>query len=341
MTKIKSLTYVGKKQTYDIEVDHPDHQYYLENGLLTSNSHAVSYAINSYVCAYLQTYYEKEWVCAFLDTVQGSPSKRDKAISEIKSIGYSIGRIDINTSNKAWSVDNNKILYPSFLTCKGIGDSAVDEVLIKRPYSSIEDLLWDDKNKWKHTKFNKKSFGNLIKVEAFKSLDIVGPNKMFDNYCHMYKVIIDHYDELKKKSGKIIFKELILQYKGGDDWSNIEKAQHQKELMGEIDIDYFVSAEAQRRFTEKGIESIEEAKINGESVFWFVIADFELKQTKNRKTYGVLEAIGKSSKPMKVKVWGLKPDSEFDVGLPYIAKIKVDTFGLSCTSFNMKRIKDI
>ena len=36
---IKSIKQIGKAQTYDIEVAHPDHQFYLANGILTSNSY--------------------------------------------------------------------------------------------------------------------------------------------------------------------------------------------------------------------------------------------------------------------------------------------------------------
>ncbi len=86
MPKIKSYKSVGLQQAYDIEVDHPDHQFYLANGLLTSNSHAVSYAIDSYMCAWLLTHYEAEWLCAYVETQAGQPDKRSKAISELKRI---------------------------------------------------------------------------------------------------------------------------------------------------------------------------------------------------------------------------------------------------------------
>ncbi len=48
MPRISSIEFTGKQQTYDLEVAHHDHQYYLSNGILQSNSHAVAYAIDSY-----------------------------------------------------------------------------------------------------------------------------------------------------------------------------------------------------------------------------------------------------------------------------------------------------
>lgn len=39
MSNIKSVKTIGKARTYDIEVAHTDHQFYLANGVLTSNSY--------------------------------------------------------------------------------------------------------------------------------------------------------------------------------------------------------------------------------------------------------------------------------------------------------------
>lgn len=52
--KIIQLFYVGEQQGYDIEVDHPQHNFMLASGLMTSNSHAVSYGLMGYYTAYLK-----------------------------------------------------------------------------------------------------------------------------------------------------------------------------------------------------------------------------------------------------------------------------------------------
>ena len=45
MPRISSIEFTDKQQTFDLEVAHHDHQYYLNNGILQSNSHAIAYAI--------------------------------------------------------------------------------------------------------------------------------------------------------------------------------------------------------------------------------------------------------------------------------------------------------
>ena len=85
MSNIVSVKKVERAQTYDLEINHPDHQFYLANGILTSNSHAISYAMDSFYCAWLLTHYEAEWLCSYMESMIGNTESRSKAISEIKS----------------------------------------------------------------------------------------------------------------------------------------------------------------------------------------------------------------------------------------------------------------
>ena len=118
-------------------------------------SHAVSYAVISYYCAWFLTHYEKEWITAYLESSSGNPKKLSKAISEAKGLGYKISRLDINLSDKMWTCTEDKMLVPSFSSCKGIGDAAVQEILSQRPYKGVDDLFWNDDGSWKHSKLNK------------------------------------------------------------------------------------------------------------------------------------------------------------------------------------------
>ncbi len=61
-----------------------------------NKSHAVSYAINSYYCAWMMTHFEEEWLCAYLESMEGNPDKRAKAFSEVAAMGYKIVPLDIN-----------------------------------------------------------------------------------------------------------------------------------------------------------------------------------------------------------------------------------------------------
>ena len=73
-------------------------------------SHAVSYSILSYQCAWLLNYYPSEWLAAFLD--KEPESRKEKAIGIVKSLGYNIEPLSINKSGKVWEIseDNTTLI---------------------------------------------------------------------------------------------------------------------------------------------------------------------------------------------------------------------------------------
>ena len=60
-----------------------------------NKSHAVSYSIISYQCAWLWNYYAPEWMAAFLD--KEPESRKEKAINIAQKFGFDIAPLDINT----------------------------------------------------------------------------------------------------------------------------------------------------------------------------------------------------------------------------------------------------
>jgi DNA polymerase III alpha subunit len=186
VTNILSVEEIGEEETCDLEVEHEDHQFYLANGVLTSNSHAVAYGFTSYQCAWLMTYYEAEWLCAYSEYMLGDKDKRDRALSEVKEFGYKLEKVDINFSERDWTIGSDgKSFYPGFKTVKGVGESAIQEILDNRPYTSIENFLWDESGEFRHSKFNKKAVSALTSIEAFDSMNLVGKDRLFPNYKAM------------------------------------------------------------------------------------------------------------------------------------------------------------
>ena len=146
MTNIKSIKIVGCEQTYDLEVGHLDHQFYLSNGMLTSNSHAVTYSFISYQTAYLKAHFPLEFLVANL-TFESNSTSLDaednvlKAKNEIRRLKVSILPPEINKSDYTYKiVDDNKIMT-GLDSLKYMGKDAVPEILAKRPFTSFEDFL--------------------------------------------------------------------------------------------------------------------------------------------------------------------------------------------------------
>lgn len=338
MPKVISQTYVGQRQTYDIEVAHPDHQFYLANGLLTSNSHAVSYALDSFMCAYLQTYHEAEWLSAYAEEYASEdPRKRARVLSDVRTLGYQLVPVDINHAGRTWKIIPGKRMMPSFTTIKGVGDAAVDEIMRNRPYRSVDDLLWNDDGSWRHTKCNKRVMANLIAIGAFDSMGIVGPDAVFTNYRHMHACIIENWDALRKRHGRKLLAELA-SVRDVPDWSREEKVSQYIELVGSVDLDIIVDPAMIRRLAEKGIPSIDDVD-NEDSLRWFIVMSATPAKTKAGKQYLKAVCIGETGTEHKMNIWGWTAErggvNRFSA---YLGDVERSDWGLSCTPWKMRAL---
>jgi DNA polymerase III alpha subunit len=343
---VESYKEIRKDATNDIEVDHKDHQFFLANGLLTSNSHAVSYAINSYLCAWLLHYYEAEWLCAYLEYMS-NPDDIATAFREVKSLGWNFVPIDINFASKEWTILSGKRFMPSFLSCKGLGEAAVDEILKNRPYSDIYNFLWKEDGTWRHSKFNKKSLETLIKIRAFDSLNCIGENKLFSSYQHMFYVLIENYDLIKKTSsrdpeiGKKNLKEIAEKsYSTINEWSNKEMLDFKINITGSFNVSEYIPQNIFNKFTEHGVKCIDEIE-NDLSNGWFIVENVSIKKTKTNKIYYVIDSIGFSSKKHKIYVWTGKNSNGINIEpfSLYIAELSKTDFGFSANEKKLKQIK--
>ena len=305
-----------------------------------NKSHAVSYAIDSYYCAWLMTYYEEEWLCAYLEAMSNNPTKRAKAFSEIKKLGYKVVPIDINYATKSWTILEGKKFMPSLLSCKGVGEAAIDEIITMRPYNNIKDLLWHDDGKWKHSKFNKRALQSLIKVRAFGSMDLVGENSTFSSYAQMHDVLIDKNAEIKKWAkketdrGYKAFQAFLLETAGMPEWSKMTLATHSVDIMGSFNAGMLVPDELQDKLSEKGINSIDE--IDGKDLYWFVVTDVKPKLTKHKKPYLLLTVTGISGGNYRLFCWGWKGDREVPQYSLCVAEVDKNDFGCST---QMRKLK--
>ena len=341
MSNIISVKPAGKHQTYDLEVAHSDHQFYLSNGVLTSNSHAVSYAIDSYYCAWLLTYFEAEWLCAYMESKVGNPEARGEGISQIKSFGYKVGSIDINESDRRWNVSKErKEFIPSFSSAKAVGDAAIDEILALRPYTGVKDLLYNDDGSWKHSKFNKRAMEALIKLCAFESMDVVGPGKMFSSYKHMHYCIIENNAQIRKVTKKNQFagwdflQELSESTWGMEEWSKIELANFALEIIGSVDPQMMIEPKIWDKFQSSGVASIDEW--SQRDVYWFIAVETTPKKTKNGKDYLSLKAWGTKGEERRIFVWDWDGKSEIAPLSVCVGEIDKSGFGMST---KMRKIK--
>ena len=305
-------------------------------------SHAVSYAIDSYYCAWLLTHYEEEWLCAYLESMSGTDDKRAKAFAEVKAMGYKIVPIDINYATKSWTILEGKRFMPSFLSCKGVGEAAIDEIMENRPYKSVEEMLWYPTGQWRHSKFNKRAMEGLVAIKAFDSLDCTGTDKTFNNYKQMYEILINRTTEIKKwtkknpTAGMEAFKAALIETNELPDWDRRELVENSTKYLGSFNASILVPDYVMAKLEEKGVKPLDE--IEKSDVYWFIISSALPKKTKNGKPYLLINATGSGGKNKRIFCWGWDGVREFPQYSVCIAEITVDDFG--CKTF-MSKIKVI
>ena len=305
-----------------------------------NRAHAVSYAVDSYYCAWLHTYYEEEWLCAYLEAMSTNDKKRARAFAEVKKMGYKIVPIDANHAEKTWTILPGKKFMPSFLSCKGIGEAAIDEILEQRPFNDVEDMLWNDEGKWRFSKFNKRALEALISIKAFESLGAVGKGKVFENYRHMHEVLINRNTAIKKwtkrdpQRGIKAFKEALLETSGMQPWSRREIADNSVKYLGSFNASALIPEEALAKLDKLNIESLDE--IEGKDLYWFLVSEAVPKLTKNGRPYLIVTGVGASGGRHRMFCWSWDGKTELQQYTLCVAEISKNDFGLQTS---MKKLQ--
>ena len=261
-----------------------------------SKNHAIPYSIISYQCAWLQTYYQDEWISSFLDH---EPDKRkEAAINIARSFGYEVAPLDINTSGTAWEVRDGKLI-PPLTTIKGLGEAAIVEVMHKRPFSSVEDLLFDKGVVAR--KVNKKSLDAMCRAGAMESL----MDDRFFGDKHFWDAVVVDKPKNKKK-----LDENIEKYKGEGSFSKGARITHLQALTGIYPINMVVPVKAYRFFEMQGINPLSEYDPElGKG--WCIPTEVTTRKTKTGKPYYQVTVIDSNMKTQRINCWGVNPKTDF------------------------------
>ncbi len=308
-----------------------------------NKSHAVAYAIASYWCAWLMTYHEEEWLSSYIESMLGNPDAKAKAFGEIKKLGYTIVPIDINEAGLGWRVLPGKRFMPSLLSCKGVGATAAEEIIASRPYTCIEDMLWNDDGSWRPSKFNKKALESLIKAQAFGTIDCVGEGKLFNSWHHMHEVLIENSDAIKKSPKKDPFQGRKTMFELAralspevSEWTRAELAVNSVEVFGSLDVSALIEPDTMKKLTAHGVKSIDDW--DKKDLYWFCVMNTVPKKTKTGKNYLLIEAAGPSGKHLRMNAWGWDGVKVIEKYTLVAAEVDRNDFGYSTTMWKLKTL---
>lgn len=109
-----------------------------------NKSHAAAYSVLAYKTAFLKANYPAQFMAANLTNEIDHPDKFADYLSEAKGMGIDIRPPDVNDSDKYFTVVDGAVVF-GLMGIKGVGSSAVDEILTQRnaegPYKTVDDFL--------------------------------------------------------------------------------------------------------------------------------------------------------------------------------------------------------
>ena len=277
-----------------------------------NKSHAVSYSIISYQCAWLFNYYPAEWMAAFLD--KEPESRKEKAINIAKQYGFEIAPLDVNKSGTVWEIsEDGKTLIQPLTSIKGLGMAAIEQILANRPITNAEDLLFNENITY--SKLNKKSLDALCRGGALDNIvdDRFTGRKHFWSAC-----IVDRPKNLKKLA------ENMELYRPEGDFSEEDIIQFKSDLTGVFPMNLVISPDTVQRLQDKFIPPISEFDQELQ-VCWFIPRKIVPRKTKKGKDYWIVEVIDSNNELTRIRCWGIKPEKDrVHLNRPYMARLNYD-----------------
>jgi DNA polymerase-3 subunit alpha len=187
--EIVSVDIVDVQPTYDVEIDHPEHNFVTGEGIVTCNSHSVCYGMTAYICLWLKVHYPIEyWSATF------SFAKDEKIpyyVNEIQQSGeIKIHPVDINKSDINIVSDyRTNSMYWAFNAVKQCGERAQEYISEEKkkngPFFSLEEFI--DRCVIKGSPVNKSVIENLIFAGAFDELENIQEPKDRLALIEMYR----------------------------------------------------------------------------------------------------------------------------------------------------------
>lgn len=216
LQKIISIEPDTIENVYDVEIDHPEHNFVTDKGIVTCNSHAIAYSRNGYNCLWLKVHYPIEfWSITF-----SYAESKDYPfyVNEIQKSGnIELHTVDINKSDiNIVSDPKTGSMYWALNSVKQCGEKAQEFISKERckngEFFSLDEFI--DRCVIKGSPVNKSVIENLIYSGAFDKLENI------ERPCERLKLIESYRENKKVKilEDKDLLTNIIKARKEKNDW---------------------------------------------------------------------------------------------------------------------------
>jgi len=136
-----------------------------------NKSHSAAYALVAYQTAWLKAHYQPEFMAAVMSADMDNTDKVVILIEECKQMKLEVCPPTINVSKYKFTVNDAGHIVYGLGALKGVGEAAIEEMLIERgangPFSGLYDLC----KRVDLRKFNRRVLEALIRAGAFDEFD--------------------------------------------------------------------------------------------------------------------------------------------------------------------------
>ena len=166
--KIKSIVAGSIGMTYDITMEAPNHNYVVDTGIVSCNSHAVGYAETGYWTAWVKSHFPTIYICSWLRNAKNE----QKPLEEIRAVISEARRLNIkvkppsirNLPATKFFIKKNEV-YFGLDSIKGCGEKAIKK--LEDSGINFEDLSWLDFLVLYSNLLNKTQIINMIRTGCF------------------------------------------------------------------------------------------------------------------------------------------------------------------------------
>ena len=291
------------------------------SGYAFNKSHAISYSLISYQCAWLLTYYPIESAAAVMSR-EDNEKIVPRHIQEIEKMGFSVLPPDINESGLDWEITpDRKGLRRSLGSVKGIGPKAVIKILANQPYSDFLSHVFRSKV------MNKTVITNLISINGFSSTNFP---IIFKNRKQAIEILTNRKAK-EIKTDKMI-RELV-ETVSVDDFTREEDVDEHERILKYVP-NYLLFSDKEKEILNKwDVQSIEDWSDDRTPV-WFLVDQITQRKTRTGKAYLTVKAKGMNA-GATFKIWGVdKKRWKAKKNDIYLGFFKRDDYGLSCGNWN-------
>lgn len=208
-----------------------------------NKSHATCYSWVAYQTAYLKANYPSEYMAAVLSRSLSNITDITKFMDECRAMGIQVLGPDVNESYLKFGVDKQKNIRFGLGAVKGVGESAVQNIIEERqkngPYKDIFDFV----ERVNLTACNKKNIESLALAGAFDNFKIQREQFFADNgrgelFLDTLVRYGNKYQVDKQTAGNSLFGDSGFvaitkpEIPQAERWSDLERLNKEKELVG-------------------------------------------------------------------------------------------------------------